>query len=280
MLHMASTIGNRSLFIEYDTDPQDPREWNDLGKMICWHRRYRLGDKHTYADPEELLSELVRNNVPKKRIVKFIKSGGDPEQRFAYNRSSRLWELHSKAFWCDPDPWCIEEDFKSMKAIPENVIDAILENMRVPQLMTLLNDAADLVLMPLYLYDHGGITISTSAFSCLWDSGQIGWIFADREMIVKEHGVCNKRTLARTREILEGEVQTYDLYLTGQCYGYRLYEGEEETDSCWGFLGDSDSLIKDLPGEIGKENQDLIDALSHCHYSSIDEYFWRNRISA
>ena len=32
------------------------------------------------------------------------------------------------------------------------------------------------IALPVYLYDHGGITISTSPFSCPWDSGFFGII--------------------------------------------------------------------------------------------------------
>ena len=42
------------------------------------------------------------------------------------------------------------------------------------------------VILPLYLYDHSGITISTEPFSCNWDSGQIGWAFVSKETVRKE----------------------------------------------------------------------------------------------
>ena len=29
--------------------------------------------------------------------------------------------------------------------------------------------------LPLYIYDHSGITMSTVGFSDTWDSGQVGW---------------------------------------------------------------------------------------------------------
>jgi hypothetical protein len=29
-----------------------PREWDQLGTMVCFHRRYTLGDKHPFRDPE------------------------------------------------------------------------------------------------------------------------------------------------------------------------------------------------------------------------------------
>ena len=35
----------------------------------------------------------------------------------------------------------------------------------------------DVLALPVYMYEHSGIALSTSAFSCKWDSGQIGYIF-------------------------------------------------------------------------------------------------------
>lgn len=33
--------------IVYDEFPESSREWDNLGKMVCFHKRYNLGDKHT-----------------------------------------------------------------------------------------------------------------------------------------------------------------------------------------------------------------------------------------
>ena len=45
--------------IYYDTDPQNPREWDRFGTMICRHRRYSLGDVHHYDDARDFLIDLV-----------------------------------------------------------------------------------------------------------------------------------------------------------------------------------------------------------------------------
>jgi hypothetical protein len=34
--------------IKQDMYPESPREWDNLGTMICFHKRYELGDKHKY----------------------------------------------------------------------------------------------------------------------------------------------------------------------------------------------------------------------------------------
>ena len=89
-----------------------------------------------------------------------------------------------------------------------------------------------------YLYDHSGITMNTCGFSCPWDSGQVGWIYADKAMIEQEHGKITPEILEKVRQTLEAEVKEYDYYLTNQCYGFQLFKEDVEVDSCWGFLGE------------------------------------------
>jgi len=55
---MRATIGAERVTIYYEDQPESPREWDNLGHMICFHRRYNLGDKHDMTVEE--LKELVR----------------------------------------------------------------------------------------------------------------------------------------------------------------------------------------------------------------------------
>ena len=43
------------------------------------------------------------------------------------------------------------------------------------------------VILPLYLYDHSGITMNTTGFSCGWDSGRVGFIFISKDKIREEY---------------------------------------------------------------------------------------------
>ena len=43
--------------IYHDPDTENPREWSNLGTLICWHRRYRLGDSHRFDSPEAFLRD-------------------------------------------------------------------------------------------------------------------------------------------------------------------------------------------------------------------------------
>lgn len=93
--------------------------------------------------------------------------------------------------------------------------------------------------LPLYLYDHSGITMSCAPFSCPWDSGQVGVIFMSPQTAAKE-GIKDPAGS------LKGEVEVYDQYLTGDVYGYIVKDDEgEELDSCWGFFGDEEYVKKE-----------------------------------
>lgn len=94
---------------------------------------------------------------------------------------------------------------------------------------------------PVYMYDHSGLTIKTSPFSCRWDSGQIGFAFVDRETIIAEHPGrkrVSRGLLAWADARIESEIETYDMFLRGDVWGYIIKEGDEEVEACWGFFGE------------------------------------------
>jgi hypothetical protein len=100
----------------------------------------------------------------------------------------------------------------------------------------------DVVSLPLYLYDHSGITMKTSRFSCPWDSGQVGYIYVTYENIKKNWNVkrVTKKLIKQTAEMLENEVKIYNDYLIGNVYGYVVKRNGGQVDSCWGYIGDWD----------------------------------------
>lgn len=105
------------------------------------------------------------------------------------------------------------------------------------------------IVLPLYLYDHSGITISTTPFACRWDSGQVGYVMMTYAEIHKafHSGTCpdgfkpTPDIVEKVEQLIRAEVSEYDDYLTGNCYGYRVYpEGsdpDEEGESCYGIFG-------------------------------------------
>ncbi len=104
------------------------------------------------------------------------------------------------------------------------------------------------MLFNLYMYDHSGIVLSLSnshyPFNDRWDAGQLGFILVDREKALKEFGKkrLTKQLKQKIRQIIEGEVKTYNQYLAGDVYGYVVSRDNEQIDSCWGYYGQDDCL--------------------------------------
>ena len=98
------------------------------------------------------------------------------------------------------------------------------------------------IVLPLYMYDHGGITISLSPFSCPWDSGQIGFVEIQRDRMLSEFGgkIFTLKLKAKALEVAQQEVETFDMYLRGEIYGYII----DDEESCWGFYGEDDALAE------------------------------------
>ena len=177
-----------------DEEPLSPREDDNLGVMVFWHRHYNLGDRQ-------------------------VKPG----------------------------------EYPSVSAIEESLA---------------AEGAA--VVLPLYLFDHSGISIATDsgpfhmADSAGWDWGQVGYIYTTAEALRKEYGVAEvtEEVKQRARAVLEGEVKVYDQYLRGEVYGWEVLDPQGEVlDSCWGYFGLDDCLEEAKAAAEGRyiDQQDDLD---------------------
>jgi hypothetical protein len=224
-----------------DHDPMSPRDWDcSAGRMICWHGRYNLGDEHGYNDPADFRKELA------------CEADDDLEEELERLKDDVWDRLYGRASenGCDDFDSCAAYANRFVRPRIEKLLDAALEGH---------------VILPLYLYDHSGITMSVGSFGCPWDSGQVGWIVCDPETIEKEFN--GDRDLAE--KCLIAEVATYDDYLTGNVYGFIVEERElledwdqdddegwEHVDSCWGFYG-YDPRENGMAGHLGDELLEL-----------------------
>ena len=207
------------LVVQPDDPLISPREVDEtFGTMACFHRRYALGDEHSYADKDDFLHDL------------FIKAAGGGEQ--AEEKYDRLAEQISDA-----------------RAFDEALLNEIGQSH---------------VVLPLYLYDHSGLTMNTTGFSCPWDSGQVGWIYVSNEAVLKEFGgeTMTADTRQKAEDLLRGEVEVYDAYLRGECYGFELYKNGELSDSCWGFMGNLEDVCKDIAEYLPDECKGMTEHLA------------------
>lgn len=123
------------------------------------------------------------------------------------------------------------------------------------------------VILPVYMYDHSGVTIRTKPFRSRWDSGQLGVIYIDHEIIEEVKGDLSDESREWARDVLRGEVHQVDLYLRGQVWGFVVketcehcgHELDEVVDSCWGHYGEDleeTGIRFNIPEEVEDQLED------------------------
>ena len=266
----------KRIHIAQDNEPWNPRTEQDgnVGTMMCWHRDYALGDteKNDYNNPDDFLQDLLRQKVSEKTILNYVRNGKANGVEIKYNRSDCVWELWT-TYYMFPLEGVKEAKFQlySEQSELDWLIDDIIESLSNKDIWYLLEKHANIVALPLYLYEHSGIAMSTTSFNDRWDSGQIGWIYTDKETVLSHGGKIqsSKGNLIKITERnwkegayqnLKEEVKIYDMYLQRQVYGIVIEEYDsdlkefDEIDSCWGFYDDGydeEKILLKLAPEIG-----------------------------
>ena len=97
----------------------------------------------------------------------------------------------------------------------------------------------DTIILPVFMFDHGGVTLSTIPFSCPWDSGQVGWVYTTHKTMEDEE-IHDYQAAVDT---LRKEVELYSKYFNGEIYEYEI---EEEGSPKGPFIG-RDELRDSIP---------------------------------
>ena len=240
----ALTKIERRVRILVDDDPPNPRqEWDNATRMVCWHRRYNLGDEQPSETPHEWRQSMAIEMCPRlEHIIDYWDNDGFDQLLKKY------------------------KDYATTRSVIDEHINELIDAVWMKHCVAL----------PLYLYDHGDVTMNTTGFTCPWDSGQVGYIYCTLETMRKEFNLSTTITWATTvpwggkqtslREIAElwcaSDVKVYDSYLRGDVYGFIVEEclscsecGNENwevIDSCWGFFG-QDPRTNGMADHLGDE---------------------------
>jgi len=93
--------------------------------------------------------------------------------------------------------------------------------------------------LPIYCYVHSGVTISTTEFTCPWDSFFAGYIVLDRERFLKNMGykrMSKKRSIEAYNQ-LEEEIRIRNSYISGEVYCFEITDSNGDmVEFCGGFL--------------------------------------------
>lgn len=120
------------------------------------------------------------------------------------------------------------------------------------------------VVLPVYCYQHSGITFRCSSFSDPWDSGQVGYAYMTTEQIIELGWPKGKRGRKKAaEEYIRHMVGDMAAYANGDIYGFNLFDKDGEfVEGCGGFYashyGESD-WIEDMKGNVSDEFRPLFD---------------------
>lgn len=83
---------------------------------------------------------------------------------------------------------------------------------------------------------HSGVVLALSNWGKFpdrsWDVSPLGVVFVSREYW---------RTANEARKAALSLIESWNDYLSGNAYGYKILDGDKEIESIWGFHGDYDS---------------------------------------
>lgn len=227
-----------ALRVYNDPEPLNPRDnEGNLCTLLCAHRKYTLGDYPTQEMSGRWLADVLQTDISFEALLATIKS--DTLAAFPKDELT--------------DPDC-------GGPIPDDaLLDRLLDLVRNGDIRTgLLAAQAELVWLPLWLYDHSGIAMSCGErrypFNDRWDSGCVGFAVLTRKKLLNHLSDVEARVSKaadgwreKALEIIRSEVSRYNDYISGEVYCFDLLsEPDEPTDvlSDWneeesgcGFLG-------------------------------------------
>jgi hypothetical protein len=138
------------------------------------------------------------------------------------------------------------------------------EKMDLDDIQAIVNNAS-FISLPVYMYGHGNIALSTGAFGCPWDSGQVGIIAVEKSKVLKEWNrkKWSKKLEKQVLKYLRSEVKVFSEYLSGEVYGFVIekpsqcreckHVENDVIDSCWGFIGDYEYCLNEAKASVPSE---------------------------
>jgi len=256
-----------TLKIVYDSCPENPRDWDNLGTMVAWHRKYDLGDKHRYADTTDLFESLIRDVLfdcvmeflEPKDLEGFVKQYYTILPLYLYDHSGTI--MNTTGFSCPWDSGQVGWIFCSHKRMKEETgytKDELFstDKHRTPQIGERVKIASR--------DDLGQIKSISGNIAVVDFDYNKALNYRKKENIVSVPLTEIKEVLSnKAEEILVNEVKIYDQYLRGDVYSFILEDNGDVIESCHGFYGNNfkeNGMLDCIPNKY----KYLIDRLTIC----------------
>lgn len=221
--------------VEQEPDPENPRKaFDNLGTMVCFHRKYDLGDEMPKSVGEWLADLLYELDL----------EYSDPEKPFrAVTPAMQEWVASVPVHGYSWDDFEYDLRLEDREAIDEA--------------LARIEASGKIIMLPLYLLDHSGLSIRTSSFGDPWDSGKVGVIYVLTSHAREEFGWkrISEPRRQQIEDILRGEVAEYDAYLRGDCWMWTAIDGEGQVVDGYGGFYDYDEAASEAAAAVARMNR-------------------------
>lgn len=116
------------------------------------------------------------------------------------------------------------------------------------------------VIRTIGMYDHGGVSIYLDSDMCpncyhQWDCGILGFAYIEEDTAYEQRLGNLKDWENWANQVIEGEMEIYNAYLTGEVFGRVIENLDNSGDgdsSCWGYYGTSqiDHMVECMKDEV------------------------------
>lgn len=256
---------NKSFLItmksSYCGEDSNPRI-TPVSQMLCWCK-YNLGDTNQYSSEESALYDIAERLVPVSGLLDFIREG-KTSSLFIVTESREQIEVGIGEPDDFGDPKDIDDSYKIIINLTngniaqlQNFKAACLRELDKTDLFLLITNkaVASIVLLPILLYDHGSISLSTAStqypYSCMFDTYCVGFIDIEKSAGI-EAGLWAADTpesewRKKAIDMLQQEVSAVEAWANGRVFNIdvRKWVGNDETDAPEDHLAEWDDLEND-----------------------------------
>ena len=183
-----------------------------MAKMIDKNTKVYAGDKFaiTTTDRRKLRLVIDRDEHP-----------NDP--RSWDNLGTMLcWDRYYRLGDCNTNRETEEQIMEICRKYGKS--DEEIDEMTFTEKVQFILNQDEICGLPLWLYDHSGISISTRR-GCQWDSSFVGLIFVEKDYYLPQ--MCLKDETnwkEQAKKTLESEIKTYNDFFEGNVYQWTIYE--------------------------------------------------------
>ena len=246
-----------------ENDAISPIEDEEIVKLAFFgHKQFLGNDPETKNQhPDDYMANLVEKLVPAEHALQKILDMQLPGLLAAKydGETIKITDINTKS------NDTIETD-------TANLLHDIKDFLTETRSTILLKDFA--YIMPVYAYEHSGISLKvgdrTYPYNDQWDSYQIGIAIVPKSSIINNTIGSEETWASMAKTCIENCIKNYNQYLSGDCYGYSLYEQDDskptikwnEIETVWGYLGD-DIIASGIADNAGNG---LLDAIKNKTY--------------